>query len=235
MKNMKPIDLLERITRQRRANELKTLKLENSAMRAQRALVSYYEKPGRPIGDFDSALRQVLLGVCLFLGLILTAPAASYLAVTNPPCVIQLAWDPSPDPTVTNYFIYSGVGSFQYTNRASVGNVTNCTVSLVRGATYYFAATAQAGGLESIFSNEISYTPKAPPGAPGLHPPVTLVVESKKTASDAWADAGMDWSLSPEASTQLFRLRISVAPAAAQVAANERTPAEKLEPPPLPK
>lgn len=73
---------------------------------------------------------------------------------------VSLAWDASPDASVTGYRIYYGVASASYTNSATVGNVTNATVTgLVEGATYFFAATAFDGaGLESDFSNETSYT-----------------------------------------------------------------------------
>jgi len=87
----------------------------------------------------------------------LTALAASAATVT-------LAWDASPDASVTGYRIYYGPASGSYTNSTTVGNVTNATLtSLKAGAIYYFAATAYDGsGLESDFSNETSYTPPLP-------------------------------------------------------------------------
>ena len=65
----------------------------------------------------------------------------------------------SPSPEVTGYRIYYGVASRSYTNTVTVGNQFTCTVSnLLPGVTYYFAATAYDGsGLESDFSNEVSY------------------------------------------------------------------------------
>lgn len=73
---------------------------------------------------------------------------------------VILAWDPSTGTNVIGYNIYYGLTSQAYSVRISEGNVTNCTVSgLVPGTTYYFAATAyDSQGLESAFSNEISYT-----------------------------------------------------------------------------
>ena len=86
--------------------------------------------------------------------LCLTSLIASAASVT-------LAWDASPDASVTGYRIYYGPASGAYTNSATVGNVTNATLTnLKAGAIYYFAATAYDGaGLESAFSNETSYTP----------------------------------------------------------------------------
>ena len=83
---------------------------------------------------------------------------------------VTLAWDPSPDASVVGYRIYYGVAMGSYTNSAAVGNGTNATLTgLTVGVTYYFAATAYDGtGLESVFSNETSYTP---PGVPPVTPP----------------------------------------------------------------
>ncbi|MGA2867439.1 MAG: MBG domain-containing protein, partial [Verrucomicrobiota bacterium] len=71
-----------------------------------------------------------------------------------------MAWDPSADPDVVGYTLYYGVASQTYTNESQVGNVTNATISgLVSGTTYFFAATAtDSVGLESEFSNEVTYT-----------------------------------------------------------------------------
>ena len=73
---------------------------------------------------------------------------------------VSLAWDASPDASVTGYRIYYGGTSANYTNSATVGNVTNTTITnLVAGATYFFAATAfDATGIESDFSNETNYS-----------------------------------------------------------------------------
>lgn len=74
---------------------------------------------------------------------------------------VTLLWDPSPDAAeVTGYYIYYGTASRTYTSKVNAGNVTTYTVSgLSPGVTYYFAATAYTGsGLESDYSNELSYT-----------------------------------------------------------------------------
>jgi hypothetical protein len=79
---------------------------------------------------------------------------------------VTLAWDASPDPSVTGYRIYIGGASGNYTNSANVGNVTSTVLTnLTEGATYYFAATAyDATGVESDFSNEANYTVTTTPG-----------------------------------------------------------------------
>jgi hypothetical protein len=88
------------------------------------------------------------------------------LSDTLPASSVTLAWDASPSPEVTGYRIYLGVASGNYTNSAMVGNVTIQILSgLAGGVTYFFAITAyDASGLESTFSNEITYT--TPSGLP---------------------------------------------------------------------
>ena len=134
--------------------------------------------------------------------------AAVYLGPSNPPPVVQLTWDLVPG---MSYNVYFGVASGGYTNKVAVGQTNYATVTLpARGATYYFAVTAMANGLESEFSNEVSFTPAQPPAAPtNLKPPLVLTVQWKRAVTDAeWVDAGMNWSFCPEAGSGLFRLQI---------------------------
>jgi hypothetical protein len=107
-------------------------------------------------------LTRVLGGisVCALLlnpvqGLSVTLPG-SYSAT--------LAWNRSPDSNVIGYRVYYGPASGIYTNAIDVGNITTNTVpGLTGGVTCFFAVTAyNALGLESDFSNEISYRPVDP-------------------------------------------------------------------------
>ncbi len=97
---------------------------------------------------------------------------------------VVLAWDASPDATAVGYRIYYGVASGNYTNSATVGNVTNATLTgLADGVTYYFAAKAYNSiGDESIFSNETSYS------VPGANVPPTLNAISALSLNE---DAGL--------------------------------------------
>ena len=83
---------------------------------------------------------------------------------SDPTRSVSLAWDPSPDSTVTGYRIWYGPASATYTNSVTLGNVTNATVTgLICGHRYFMAATAfDATGLESDFSNEISVSLPCP-------------------------------------------------------------------------
>lgn len=81
---------------------------------------------------------------------------------------VALSWNPSPDNTVVAYKIYYGTESGNYPNSASVGNVTNTTLTgLLNGTTYYFAAVAIDDlGSESLLSNEAFATPPFPANQP---------------------------------------------------------------------
>src|SRR5512138_1032300 len=91
------------------------------------------------------------------------------LAPTNPPANVVLAWDPPATSGIAGYNVYWGAASRHYTNLVTTTNLTATINNLDRGTTYYFAATAfSVTGLESEFSNEVSYTPPARPIAPVL-------------------------------------------------------------------
>lgn len=77
---------------------------------------------------------------------------------------ITLAWNPSPTPDVTGYSVYYGPATGTYNQVVRVGNTNTATIpDLIVGQTYYFVATAvDSSGLESGYSNEISYTPVTP-------------------------------------------------------------------------
>ena len=106
-------------------------------------------------GRFTKAWGAILL----FAGLLGFSPALK--AALPVWYSVNLAWDRSPDAEVTGYRIYYGVASGNYTNSLIVGNVaTNTIAGLLAGVTYFFATSAlNATGMESPFSNEVSYTP----------------------------------------------------------------------------
>ena len=78
-----------------------------------------------------------------------------------------LFWNSSASQDVVRYNVYYGGATRTYTNVVPLGNVTNATISgLLPGAEYFFTTTAVDNvGLESVFSNEISY--QVPGGQPG--------------------------------------------------------------------
>ncbi len=115
-------------------------------------------------------MRNLLALVTLSALLFASTAGAQTIGQTSGPVSVTLAWDPSPDPDVVNYNIYYGTNSRAYQVLVHVGNLTNATVSgLARGVTYYFTATAlDSAGLESDYSNEVSYGVPALPPAPVL-------------------------------------------------------------------
>lgn len=158
-------------------------------------------------------MKTALITLTIALSFIASSHAG--LAPSNPPPVVRLAWDADSDATTTNYFIYYGVASGNYTNKVAVGNVLTTSITMpARGVTYFYAATAQSSGegLESSFSSEVSWTPLLPPPAPNLKTPVTLSVVKKPHINAQWADAGMNWSLSPDDTNQIFGLRLAWSP-----------------------
>jgi hypothetical protein len=91
---------------------------------------------------------------------------------------VALAWNTDADPTVVGYNLDYGTSSGSLTTTQDVGNVTTATVSgLTAGTTYYFAVTAyNAAGVNSAYSNFVSYTPSVtsnPPPTPTPTPAPT--------------------------------------------------------------
>ena len=89
-------------------------------------------------------------------------------AITAQAATVRLIWDRNPEPDVVEYKVYVGTSSRTYDRIVSAGNETSISVDqLSRGMTYYFAVTAvNSVGLESDYSNEVSYTTPDKPSAP---------------------------------------------------------------------
>jgi hypothetical protein len=81
---------------------------------------------------------------------------------------VTLAWDPSPDPTVTGYHVYYGTASRVYSAHVDSGGATQATVEgLLPEQTYFFAVTAyNQERFESAPSGEVVYTVPSPVQAP---------------------------------------------------------------------
>ncbi len=155
-----------------------------------------------------------------------TLIASAFLFPTNPAPMVQLAWSPSAAFGVTNYQVYYGVGSRQYTTKVSAGTSTNFNLVLpARGVAFFFAVTCQdIGGLESDFSNEVNYTAPNPPTPPVQKPIVVLTVQTKGSSGGGWVDAGMYWSLSQDAASRFYRLEMDKYPAQLVAAASKAPP-----------
>ena len=110
-----------------------------------------------------TATLSKALGIALFIALFhLALPAMGALPAN--PYVAVFGWNPSPDPAVNGYRIYTGTTSGNYSASNLLGNVTGTTVAgLAAGVTYYFVITAfDTNGVESAYSEEISFVPGQP-------------------------------------------------------------------------
>lgn len=105
--------------------------------------------------------RLVSLGSVATVGLSLFLPISTQEQVSEEgKASVTLAWDANIEPDLAGYKMHHGLESRKYTTRIDVGNVTTSVVNkLEEGVTYYFAVTAyNTSGLESDYSNEVSYT-----------------------------------------------------------------------------
>lgn len=101
------------------------------------------------------------------LALFLLVAVAAHAQPTNS---IKLEWDPNTETNLAGYLVYYGTASGGYSASNRLGVVTNTTVAGLAGdRTYYFALTAyDTKGLESDFSNEVSWKAGPQKGIPDL-------------------------------------------------------------------
>jgi hypothetical protein len=97
---------------------------------------------------------------------------------------VTLAWDPNSEPDLAGYRLYYGVASRTYDHTLEVIGDTQVSVDgLELGTTYYFAVTAHnTAGLESDYSNEVSYTVEA---QSDNRPPFALNLDLVVTANQS--------------------------------------------------
>lgn len=84
---------------------------------------------------------------------------------------VKLAWDASASPDVQGYNLYRSTtqgSGYAKLNPSPIAGLTYTDTTAQQGATYYYVATAVRDGLESGYSNEVTYrvpwaTPPDPP------------------------------------------------------------------------
>ena len=77
-----------------------------------------------------------------------------------PPPSVTLAWDDETllDPSVEGYHLWMGFSSGAETEGPNLGLVTQTSIQLTSGTTYFFFVTSYNVNGESPPSNELSYT-----------------------------------------------------------------------------
>ena len=140
--------------------------------------VSSMTKPGKP--NFPILLmNRFKLWPFIFLAafILFTLPASN-----AHPAQVNLAWDPSTDPSIAGYRVYYGTSSGIYQSFVDTGKMTTCTISnLSEGITYYFAATGyDSSGAQSDFSNEVAFVPNP---STDTTPPAVATFSIPATAS----------------------------------------------------
>jgi len=93
-------------------------------------------------------------------------PATPILAAES----VGLSWDPNSENDLAGYLVYYGTASGNYSQTQPATTASATVPNLNSGTTYYFAVTAyNTNGLESGYSNEVSYSTSG--GAPPPPPP----------------------------------------------------------------
>jgi biotin carboxyl carrier protein len=83
---------------------------------------------------------------------------------------VTLRWDRNDEPDIAGYRLYYGTTSHSYDDDVESSTTTATISNLIVGKTYFFAVTAyDTTGLESDFSDEVSYT-VAPTPTPSPSP-----------------------------------------------------------------
>ncbi len=118
-----------------------------------------------------------------FPWLSLFAAGAIYALAVFAESVVTLAWDANTETNLTGYAVHYGTNSRQYGWQLSIpADHTTQSVVLPFPARWFFALTAQADGLTSGYSVEITYdyapTPPLALGTPGIIVTPRLVTSS---------------------------------------------------------
>jgi hypothetical protein len=109
--------------------------------------------------DWKNRFPMKKIIMCLFVGAIVML---SFIPCW--PFSVIVRWGPNTESDLAGYKVYHGTESRLYDTSVDTGMVTSQEISgLIEGVTYYFAVTAyNTGGIESYFSEEVSFLePKA--------------------------------------------------------------------------
>lgn len=125
--------------------------------------------------------------------LLLIATAAAYAGQS-----VTLAWNANSETNLAGYRLHYGPASRQYDQTLTVNAATTTATAtnLVIGEKYFFAVTAfTVDGLESDFSNEVSFGFKP---APPANLRIQVSLQSAATPQGPWKNL---WTLNQTATT----------------------------------
>lgn len=114
---------------------------------------------------------------------------------------VQLAWDASPSPGITNYILYAHTNALTKTNlstavvKVSAGTNTTASLDNLATGTWWLTVTASKGGVQSDPSNILIIDVPQPPAQMR-----SVVIQYSATLTNGFNDLGF------------FRLRIPSPP-----------------------
>jgi hypothetical protein len=132
------------------------------------ARIEWLTDPGIPGTEYVAVVTDLLPNTAYYIAIKTQDSDGAWSTVSNlavvvsgdSTCVVTLAWDANLEPNVVGYKLHYGTAVGVYDAVVDVGNVTQHQLSgvLLYGTLYYFAVSAiDDAGLESGYSNEISY------------------------------------------------------------------------------
>ena len=93
---------------------------------------------------------------------------------------VGLTWDPNSENDLAGYLVYYGTASGNYSETQPATTPSATVTNLNSGTTYYFAVTAyNTNGLESGYSNEVSYSTSGSPPPPPPQPDALLNISTR--------------------------------------------------------
>ena len=111
------------------------------------------------------ALARFRARLLILLAALAALAGQGLFATGEPVGIVKLRWDSSDEPDIAGYRVHYGPESGVYTEIIDVGFETRAQLNdLPVGGTYFSAVTAyNTYGLESDYSNEITFTVLPPP------------------------------------------------------------------------
>ncbi|MGN6556229.1 MAG: hypothetical protein ACTHLW_21165 [Verrucomicrobiota bacterium] len=118
--------------------------------------------------------RIITIAFCALCGSVAAQGIPPFPVVELPPHLLTLTWDMPADPNIAGANVYQGAASRTYTNKVDCGMTNRVTVEVSDGTNYFAVTAYNLLGVESDYSQEVSYAPLVPIGPTNVI--VTLLV-----------------------------------------------------------